>query len=113
MAVPDLMGKRYSQVRSLLRGVDLNFTPVFDPDVIDTPGSYVTRQNPQKFTQSASGGKKYNRIKPGETIDIWLSTRPLINDSTNNKSDEDFFCLLNTIKTIKTLLLCDILLHMN
>jgi len=89
MAVPDLMGKRYSQVRSLLRGVDLNFTPVFDPDVIDTPGSYVTRQNPQKFTQSASGGKKYNRIKPGETIDIWLSTRPLINDSTNNKSDED------------------------
>lgn len=89
MAVPDLMGKRYSQVKSLLRAVDINFTPVFDPDVTDTPGSYVTRQNPQKYSQSASGDKRYNRIKPGQTIDIWLSTRPLITDSTGNKSDVD------------------------
>lgn len=58
MTVPDLMGKRYTQVRSLLRGVDINFTPVFDPDVSDTPNSYVTRQNPQKFSQSSSGEKK-------------------------------------------------------
>lgn len=89
MAVPDLMGKRYSQVKSVLRSVDLNFTPVFDPDVIDTPGSFVTRQNPQKYTQSASGDKRYNRIKPGQTIDIWLSSRPLVTDSTGSKSNAD------------------------
>ena len=88
MAVPDLMGKRYSQAKAMLRSLDLNFTPVFDPDVADTPGSYVTRQNPQKYTQSANGDKKLNRIKPGQTIDMWLSTRPL-SDSTSGISDED------------------------
>jgi len=82
MAVPDLMGKRYSQVKSMLRGFGLNFTPVFDPDVSDTPGSYVTRQSPQKYTVTASGDRRLNKIKPGQTIDIWLSTRPLITDST-------------------------------
>jgi beta-lactam-binding protein with PASTA domain len=88
MAVPDLMGKHYSQVKSLLRSLDLNFTPVFDPDVSDTPGSYVTRQNPQKYTETASGDKRYNRIKPGQTIDIWLSTRPLITDSTGTSNGD-------------------------
>ncbi len=89
MAVPDLTGKRYSQVKSLLRSVDLNFTPVFDPDVADTPGSYVTRQNPQKYSQSASGDRRLNRIKPGQTVDIWLSVRPLVTDSTGGKSNAD------------------------
>ena len=88
MAVPDLIGKRYSQVKSMLRSLDLNFTPVFDPDVSDTPGSYVTRQSPQKYTETASGDKKYNRIKPGQTIDIWLSSRPLITDSTGSGSED-------------------------
>lgn len=89
MAVPDLMGKRYSQVKSLLRGVEINFTPVFDPDVSDTPNSYVTRQNPQKYSQSSSGEKRYNKIKPGQTIDIWLSTRPLITDSSGTGTNKD------------------------
>lgn len=87
MAVPDLMGKRYAQVKSLLRSVSINFTPVFDPDVSDTPNSYVTRQSPQKYTETAGGDKKYNRIKPGQTIDIWLSTRPLT-DSTGHSGND-------------------------
>lgn len=82
MGVPDLINKRYSEVRSMLRSVNINYTPVFDPDVSDTPNAYVTRQNPQKYNETASGDKKYNKIKPGQTIDIWLSSRPLITDST-------------------------------
>lgn len=88
MPVPDLMGKRYSQVKGMLRSLDLNFTPVFDPDVSDTPNSYVTRQDPQKYTTSANGDKRFNRIKPGQSIDIWLSSRPLISDSAGVQ-DED------------------------
>jgi beta-lactam-binding protein with PASTA domain len=87
MAVPDLIGRRYSQVKSMLRSLDLNFTPVFDPDVVDTPGSFVTRQSPQKITITASGDRRYNRIKPGQTIDVWLSTKPLVTDSLG--ADED------------------------
>lgn len=89
MGVPDLMGKHYSQARSLLRSLDLNFTPVFDMDVTDSANAFVTRQNPQKYAQSAGGDKRYNRIKPGQTIDIWLSTRPLITDSTGASADAD------------------------
>jgi beta-lactam-binding protein with PASTA domain len=89
MVVPDLMGKRYTQVKSLLRNLDLNYTPVFDPDVSDTPNAYVTRQNPQKYSQTGAGDKRYNRIKPGQTVDIWLSTRPLVTpDSTDNSVDD-------------------------
>ena len=88
MAVPDLIGNKYSQVKSLLRASNLNFTPVFDPDVSDTPNSYVTRQSPQKYTETASGDRRYNRIKPGQTIDIWLSTRPLMTDSTAGSNSD-------------------------
>lgn len=88
MGVPDLMGKQYSQVRLLLRSLDVNYTPVFDPDVTDSANAYVTRQNPQKFTQSNDGERHYNRIKPGQTIDIYLSTRPLVTgDSTDTDAE--------------------------
>jgi beta-lactam-binding protein with PASTA domain len=77
VGVPDLMGKQYSQARSLLRSMDINFTPVFDSDVTDSAHAYVTRQNPAKYGEAADGTRRYNRIKPGQTIDIWLSTQPL------------------------------------
>jgi beta-lactam-binding protein with PASTA domain len=84
IGVPDLMGKQYSQVRSLLRSMDINFTPVFDADVTDSAHAYVTRQNPTKYGEAIDGTRRYNRIKPGQTIDIWFSTQPLpiITDST-------------------------------
>ena len=82
MAVPDLMGKHYTQARALLRSLNINFTPVFDADVTDSANAYVTKQNPQKYSQSADGEKRYNRIKPGQTIDIYLSTHPVATDST-------------------------------
>lgn len=89
MAVPDLMGKHYSQARSLLRSLNINFTPVFDPDVADTPNSFVTKQNPKKYTLSADGDKRYNRIKPGQTIDIYLSNHPPVTDSAITKPEDN------------------------
>jgi len=77
IGVPDLIGKQYSQARSLLRSMDINFTPVFDADVTDSAHAYVTKQNPTKYGQSSDGSRRYNRIKPGQTIDIWLSTQPI------------------------------------
>ena len=92
VAVPDLMGKTFGDAKNLLKSMDINFTPVFDPDVTDSANAFVTRQNPQKVTESSDGEKRYNRIKPGQTIDIWLSTKPLITaDSTSTdaaKPDE-------------------------
>lgn len=82
MAVPDLIGKRFAQVKSYLRSLNLSFTPVFDPDVADSANAYVTKQNPNKYSQVGSGEKRYNRIKPGQNIDIYLSVNPPATDST-------------------------------
>jgi beta-lactam-binding protein with PASTA domain len=77
IGVPDLIGKQYAQVRSLLRSMDINFTPVFDPDVTDSAHAYVTKQSPTKYSQASDGTRRYNRIKPGQSIDVWLSVNPL------------------------------------
>jgi len=76
VAVPNLMGKTYAQAKSLLRSMNINFTPVIDMDVTDTANSYVTKQSPARYTEF-EGEKRTNRIKPGQNIDIWLSTKPL------------------------------------
>lgn len=78
MSVPDLLGKQFRDARAILKGLSLNYTPVFDADVIDQDNAYVTRQSPQKFTVLPDGDRKYNRIKPGQTIDIWLGVEPII-----------------------------------
>jgi len=86
--VPDLMGRRFSQVRSMLNGLNINFTPVFDADVVDSDNAFVTRQSPEKYTISNDGERRYNSIKPGQTIDVWLSTHPpIIIDSADSNSD--------------------------
>jgi eukaryotic-like serine/threonine-protein kinase len=85
--VPDLLGKTYSQARSILRGMDINFTPVIDVDVSDTPNSYVTRQSPNKYHE-VDGDRTLNRIRPGQNIDIWLSSHPPAVDSTKTNTTE-------------------------
>lgn len=89
IGVPDLMGRQYTQARAILRSMDINFTPVFDADVTDSAHAYVTRQNPTKYGESSDGSRRYNRIKPGQTIDIWLSTRPLVTASDSTQSPVD------------------------
>jgi beta-lactam-binding protein with PASTA domain len=82
IAVPNLIGRTYSQARSLLRGMNINYTPVIDVDVSDTANAYVTRQSPTQYGGGSEDERRLNRIKPGQNIDIWLSARPLAVDST-------------------------------
>ena len=82
ITVPDLINKRYGEVRSLLRSMNIGFTPVIDLDVTDTANAFIYKQNPQVFTEPIPGEKQYNRIKPGQNIDIWLSPRPVPKDTT-------------------------------
>lgn len=91
IAVPDLINKKYSEVSAMLRGLNINITPIFGSDVTDSANAYVNKQNPEQYTEPMPGEKRYNRIKPGQTIDIWLSPYPVIRDSTNinNPSNSD------------------------
>lgn len=88
VAVPNLIGKTYAQAKSLLRSMNINYTPVIDMDVTDTANSYVTRQSPTKYTEF-DGERRTNRIKPGQNIDIWLSTKPLPSDTTKVSPPEN------------------------
>jgi beta-lactam-binding protein with PASTA domain len=81
LSVPDLIGKTYKQARSLMKNLNINYTPVIDMDVKDTANSFVTRQRPTKYNGKGED-RRLNRINPGQNIDIWLSTNPPVTDST-------------------------------
>jgi eukaryotic-like serine/threonine-protein kinase len=81
MSVPDLVNKRFSEARSILRGMNVNFTLVPDLDVMDTANAYVTKQNPAQHSENAVGERQLNRIKPGQNIDLYLGVKPVVRDS--------------------------------
>jgi eukaryotic-like serine/threonine-protein kinase len=70
--VPDLYSLSYSEALMLLQTTGLSVGAVVpDPDVKDTSNAYVYRQSPERFTYD----NRYNRIRPGQTIDLWLSSQ--------------------------------------
>jgi beta-lactam-binding protein with PASTA domain len=84
--VPDLYSLSYSEALLLLQTTGLSAGAVItDPDVKDTSNSYVYRQSPERFTYD----KRYNRIRPGQTIDLWLSSQKPVReiDSTQLNSN--------------------------
>jgi eukaryotic-like serine/threonine-protein kinase len=85
LSVPNLMGKQFSEVESLLRSMGINYTPAFDLDVRDSANAYVYKQKPDVYTEMIPGQKVFNRIRPGQSIDLWLSSRQMVSlDSTGN-----------------------------
>lgn len=71
-SVPDLFGLTFSDAKTYLEANGLNLgAPVFDADVRDSSNAYVYRQSPQKFTED----RRINRIRQGQSIDIWLSVQ--------------------------------------
>jgi beta-lactam-binding protein with PASTA domain len=90
--VPDLIGKTYAEAKSYLNSLNLNMTIVPDMDVKDTARSFVYRQNPEEYNEPIAGQKFNNKIKAGQTIDLWLSTKPPVKDTTAVKpppADDD------------------------
>jgi eukaryotic-like serine/threonine-protein kinase len=73
-AVPDLFGMPYEEAKALLQATGLSVGALIVlPDVQDTAAAYVYRQVPERFNEE----RKFNRIRQGQTIDIWLSvTKP-------------------------------------
>lgn len=84
MKVPNLLGLTFVEAKIQLRLMNINFTPVPDADVTSLESAYVYRQNPEAFTMFADDQRKTNRIKAGQTIDLWLSSaKPLMDTLTS------------------------------
>lgn len=68
--VPDLFSLTYAEAAVLLQSTGLTVGAVVpDPDVTDSNNGYVYRQNPERLTYD----NRFNRIRSGQTIDLWLS----------------------------------------
>jgi eukaryotic-like serine/threonine-protein kinase len=87
--VPDLFGMTYSEARIMLQSLGLNIGAVLpDPDVKDTANGYIYRQNPLPVTLLPDGARQVNRMRIGQSLDVWLSieskerTTPELSDST-------------------------------
>lgn len=84
--VPDLYSLSYSEALMLLQSTGLSAGVVVpDPDVKDTSNAYVYKQSPERFTYD----NRYNRIRPGQQIDLWLSSQKPVRagDSTQLNSN--------------------------
>ena len=70
--VPDLFSLSLAEAKTVLESEGLSTGAVVpDPDVRDTVNAFVYRQSPEKLTYD----KRINRIRPGQTIDVWLSVQ--------------------------------------
>jgi beta-lactam-binding protein with PASTA domain len=83
-AVPDLFGLTYQEARLAMQADGLIMGAVVpDADVKDTTTAYIYRQSPEQFDDE----KKLNRIRQGQTIDIFLTSQKPVRkmDSTLSK----------------------------
>ena len=79
--VPDLFSLNYTEAKTLLESVGLNIGAVVpDAAVHDTLNAYIYRQSPEKFTYD----KRINRIRPGQSVDVWLSTQKPVRQLTDS-----------------------------
>jgi len=69
-AVPDLFGLTLEEAKTLLQANGLNAGMVIAlPEVTDSAAAFVYRQDPPRVTEDG----RVNRIRGGQTIDLWLS----------------------------------------
>lgn len=82
--VPDITGMSFCDARSMLEenGIIIGAV-VTDPDISDTCSAYIYKQNPERFDEE----KRYNRIRSGQTMDVWLQNDKPVKDSSGKRED--------------------------
>ncbi|HUR66408.1 MAG TPA: PASTA domain-containing protein [Chitinophagaceae bacterium] len=82
--VPDITGMSFCDAKQLLEGNGIIIGAVVpDVNVEDTCNAYIYKQNPERFDDE----KRFNRIRSGQTMDVWLSVGKPVKDSLK-KNDE-------------------------
>lgn len=85
-SVPVITGMLYGDAKKILEenGIVIGAI-VTSPDVMDTAAAWIYKQNPERFDQD----KRIQKIRSGQTIDVWLQVDKPIKDSTKTSSDLD------------------------
>jgi eukaryotic-like serine/threonine-protein kinase len=77
--VPQLIGMRYCDAKAMMESHGLIIGSVMASEVADTCNSYIYKQNPERFDEE----KKFQYIRTGQTMDVWLQAEKPVSDSTN------------------------------
>lgn len=78
--VPDITGMKFCDAKTMLEENGILIGAVVgDPDISDTCGAYIYKQNPERFDDE----KRFNRIRSGQTMDVWLQMDKPVRDTTN------------------------------
>lgn len=82
--VPDLTGMTVADARLYLSNKGLNISAIITDgaSISDTAAAYIIKQSPVAFSTLAPGQIVANKIRPGQLIDIWISTVAPQRDST-------------------------------
>jgi beta-lactam-binding protein with PASTA domain len=83
--VPQLIGLTYGQVKSMLQGMGLNVGALLiDSDVKDTANAYIYKQSPDIRELLPDGTYQRLKIRPGQSIDLWLGTTQIMPPTTDS-----------------------------
>lgn len=75
MEVPMLIGLTFEEAANYLNSIGVNAGAILaDPDVVDTAKAFIIKQSPELRTLLPEGGFQMNKIRPGQSIDLWLGT---------------------------------------
>ena len=83
-SVPVITGMVYSEAKRILEenGIVIGAI-VTRADVIDTAAAWIYKQNPERFDDD----KRLQKIRSGQTIDVWLQVDKPSKDSTETNLD--------------------------
>lgn len=89
MLVPGLVGLTFADAKALLETKGITLASIIAMSTVkDTASAYVYKQNPDRFDVD---GTTPLYIRPGQTMDVWLSPIPLDSDSLKKKDQKDLF----------------------
>lgn len=83
-SVPVITGMVYSEAKRILEenGIVIGAI-VTRADVTDTAAAWIYKQNPERFDED----KRLQKIRSGQTIDVWLQVDKPVKDSTETNLD--------------------------
>jgi beta-lactam-binding protein with PASTA domain len=72
--IPQLIGLSFAEAKALLQGLGINVGALLvDEGVSDTAAAFVYKHNPPHVLLQQVAGMQQNKIRPGQSIDLWLS----------------------------------------
>lgn len=75
MEVPMLIGLTFEEAKNYLNSIGVNVGAILpDPDVVDTAKAFIIKQSPELKMLLPDGSLQMNKIRPGQSVDLWLGT---------------------------------------